>query len=76
MECTHHQMAGFGSGQRYFDGFEIAHFADQNHVGVLAQSRSQGVGKAVGVNANFALVHDRTTIANQEFDGVLDRHDV
>jgi hypothetical protein len=37
------QVAGLGERQRRLDGLEVAHFADQHDVGVLAQHRLQGL---------------------------------
>ena len=34
-------VAGFGRVQRGADGFQIAHFADQNHVRILTQGSAQ-----------------------------------
>ena len=43
------QVAGFGDAQGAFDGLQVAHFADEHHVGVLAQGGPQGGGKTLGV---------------------------
>ena len=34
-------VAGFGGVQRGGDGFQVAHFADQDHVRILTQSGAQ-----------------------------------
>src|ERR1700740_3595644 len=36
-----HEVAGLGSEQRGGNGFQVAHFGEQNHVGVLAESGAQ-----------------------------------
>jgi hypothetical protein len=50
------QVAGFRRAQRDFDRVAVAHFADENDLGRLAQRGAQAVGKAVEINAQFALV--------------------
>ena len=54
-----HQVAGLGRRQRRLDRLEVAHLADEDHVGILAQGGAQRGGEAVGVDADLALVHDR-----------------
>jgi hypothetical protein len=70
------QMPGFGGDQRGFDGFQIAHFADQNHVRVLAQRAAQGFGKRARVNVDFALRDKGFFVFVEKFNRVFDRHDV
>src|SRR5688572_31864262 len=48
--------------------FRFSHFADQDDVGVLAESRTQRVAEAVGVEAELALVHHGSVIAKHVFD--------
>src|ERR1700743_2222503 len=38
-------VAGFGGEERGGNGFEVAHFADQNDVGVLTKGGAQGGGE-------------------------------
>src|SRR5713226_7276882 len=66
------QVAGFGGEQRGGNGFEVAHFADQNHVGVLTQGGAQRGGKVRGVHFDFALIDEALLIAVEKFDGVFD----
>ena len=42
VQRAEHQVAGFGGGQRQADGFQIAHFADQDDVRIFAQRASAG----------------------------------
>ncbi len=58
------------------DGFEVAHFADEHHVRVLAQRRAQRLGEALGVGADFALVDDAALVRVEELDRVFDGDDV
>ena len=41
VQRAHHQDAHFGRGHGDADGFQVAHFADQDHVRILAQCRMQ-----------------------------------
>src|SRR5215470_5909067 len=45
VQCTKYDMTGFRGGQRELNGFEIAHFADENNIWIFTQRRSQRVGK-------------------------------
>ena len=71
-----HEVAGLGRGQRGGDRVEVAHLADEDHVGVLAQRGLQGIGEALCVGAQLALVDEALLVRVQELDRVLDRHDV
>ena len=53
------------------DRFEVAHFADQNDVRVLAKSGAQRGGEVCGIHFDFALVDEALLVAVQEFDGVF-----
>jgi len=46
VQRSEHQMTGLGGGQRETDGFEVAQFANQDHVRIFAQRRAQGVVEA------------------------------
>ena len=39
------EMTGLGRGQRGRDRLEVAHFADENHVGVLAQRGAKSLAE-------------------------------
>jgi hypothetical protein len=76
VQGAHHQVAGLGRRDGRLDRLEVAHLAHEDHVRVLAERGAECVGEALGVDADLALVDDRATIADQELDGILDRHDV
>jgi hypothetical protein len=69
-------VSGLRGGQRGLDGLQVAHFADQDHVGVLPQRRLERLGEGERVDADLALVDDAPLVADEELDGILDRHDV
>ena len=55
----------------------VAHLADQDDVGVLAQDAAQRAARTSSVSdADLALVDHRALVAVQELDRVLDRDDV
>ena len=62
--------------QRGLDRLLVAHLADQDHVGVLAQHAAQRALERARCPADLALVDDRALVAVQELDRVLDRDDV
>ena len=69
-------MAGLGREQRDLGGLEVAHLADEDDVGILAQGGAQRPREAVGVEADLALVDDAAPVLVHELDGVLDGDDV
>ena len=76
VERREHEVAGLGGGERRADRLLVAHLADQDHVGVLAQDPAHRAGEALGVVADLALVDDRALVAVQVLDRVLERDDV
>ena len=52
------EVAGLGRGQRGRDRLEVAHLADEDHVGVLAERGAQALGERRRVLADLALVDD------------------
>ena len=66
-------MAGFSRPQPDLDGFTVAHLADQNHLGRLAQRRPQPMSVSVKIHAQLALVESgffmRMLIFHRVFQG-------
>ena len=71
-----HEVTGLGERQRDRDRVEVAHFAEQDDVGVFTQGAAQTVGEAAHVGADLALVDHRHLVVVQVLDGVLDGEDV
>ena len=76
MQCCEHQVAGLGQRQRDRDRLQVAHLAQQDHVGILAQRRTQAVLEAVHVGTHLALVHDGAFVRVHELHRILDGEDV
>ncbi len=76
VQRAEHQVAGLGGGQRQPNGLQVAHFADQHDIRVLAQRRTQRFTESEGVAFDFALVDQATFRLMNEFDRILDRYDV
>ena len=76
MQSGEGEVASFRDSQRRLDGFEVTHFADQHHVRVFTKGGAQGVGKALGVGVQFALVDHAVLVHVHELDRVLDGEDV
>ncbi len=70
------QVSGLGGGEDGLGRRRVAHLADHDHVGVLAQHVTQGDLEARRVVADLALTDRAATIGEQELDRVLDGHDV
>src|SRR5215208_7497188 len=58
------------------DGLEIAHLAYEYHVGVLPKHMLEGLGEALGVLVDLALVNDALLVFVQELYRVLNAHDM
>ena len=71
-----HEVTRLGSREPDLDSLQVAHFAHEHHVGVLAQRSPQRRREAHAVGADLALIHDGPLVADQELDRVLDRDDV
>ena len=69
-------MTRFGSGNGGGDRFQVAHFTDEDDVGVLTQGAADGFGKRRTINADFALIDRRFFVVVVELDRVFDRDDV
>ena len=76
VQRAEHHVARFGGGDGRFDRFQVAHFADEDHVGVLPQRAANGLGEARHVDADLALVDRRLLVVVVELDRVFDRDDV
>lgn len=76
VEGSEDEHSGLGGGEGEGDGFEVAHFSDEDDFGVLAQRGSEAVGKGGGVGGDFPLGDDAFFVAVDEFDGLLDGDDV
>jgi len=50
---------------------KVAHFADQNHVRVLAKPGAQGRREIRGIDFDFALIDEALFVAMQKFDGIF-----
>jgi hypothetical protein len=70
------QVARLRDAQRRFHRLEVAHLADEHHVGVLAQRRAERVGEAARIVMHLALVHQAALVLVHELDRILDREDV
>src|SRR5579884_1083406 len=76
VQRAEHEVARLRSSERGRDRLEVAHLADENHVGVLAERRLQRVRKARRVRTDLALVDDAALVAVHELDRILDGEDV
>ena len=76
MQCREDEVAGLGSGDRKLDRFQVAHFTDEDDVGVLPHDVLERLGEGVGIRPQFTLIDDRFDVGMHVLDRVLDRHDV
>ena len=71
-----HEVAGLGGRQGGRDRLGVAQLADEDHIGVLAQHATQGLGERIGVTTHFALMDQCALGLVVELDRVFDRDDV
>ena len=71
-----HEVAGLRRVQRDLHRLGVAHLADQDDVGVLAQRRPQRLGEGRRVLADLALADHALVVLVHELDRVLDGDDV
>ena len=76
VQGAEHQVAGFRCADRQLNCFQIPHFPHQDHVRVLAQRRTEGVGEAARVFIQLSLVHQAAVALVYELDRILDGEDV
>ena len=76
VQRAEHQMSGLGSRHRHRDGFRIAHFADENDVGILAHRGAYPLGEGRQVGAELTLDHLGGLAAMDELDRILEADDV
>ena len=62
VQRAHHQVSGLRGHDGRLDGFEVAHLADQDHVGVLSQGGLQGDCEVDGVVTDLALIDEAQSI--------------
>src|SRR6185312_12270329 len=70
------QVAGFSNAQRGFNGFKIAHFADQHHVWIFTQCGTESITERLGVRVDFALIDQTTLVLVHKLDGIFNGYDV
>ena len=70
------EVAGLGGGERGRDRLEVAHLAEEDHVGVLAQRGAKRLAERRRVGADLALRDDAALVPVHELDRVLDGEDV
>ena len=64
VQRRHDEVAGLGRVQRGLDRLLVAHFADQDDVGILPQRRAAAPTRSLGVEADLALVDDRAPVVD------------
>ena len=76
MDRAEHQMAGFGGLNRRQERFPIAHFADQNDIGVFAHRMLHPHAEVDHVDADLALIDQAFVFGEREFDRVFQRQNM
>ena len=71
-----YEVAGFSGGKRRGDGFKVAHLAQKDYIGVLAQRRAKRTLETYRIRADLALAYHRDFARVLILNGVLDGDDV
>ena len=69
-------MAGFRGGDGDAHRFRVAHFAYDENIRRLTQSRAEGCRKIGGVRTDFDLFDDASNVGVLVLDGIFDGDDV
>ena len=72
MQCAEDDMTGFRGSQSELNGFQVAHFADQNDIGIFTQRGAQRIGERMSVRPQLALVDQTFFGLVDELDGIFD----
>src|SRR5439155_12861242 len=65
------EVAGGSRFDSELDRFEIAHFADEDDVGILTKRAAKGGGKRFRMHADFAMIDQTTLALMNELDGIF-----
>ena len=76
MNGAENQMPRFRRDQRRSDGFQIAHLADHDDIGVLPERGFKRVGERMAVQTYLALFDDAELAGIHEFHRVFNGDDV
>lgn len=76
VEGGEHEVSGFGGGDGDAHGLGVAHLADDEDVGGLAQGGSQGGREVRGVDADLDLLDYAAQVSVLVLDGVFDGDDM
>src|SRR5215208_7136487 len=73
VERAHHKMSSLRGIQSNLDRGPVAHFADQDDLGSLAERGAQSAGKAVVIRTELALIYRRLLLRIDEFHRIFQR---
>ena len=76
MERAEYQVTGLCSRDGGLDGLEVAHFTNEDNIGVLTESGADAFGEGGDVVVDFPLCHHATLMGVVILDGILNRDDV
>ncbi len=76
MQRPKDQVAGLGGFEGNINGFAIAHFTDQQDVGIFPQTGLERVRKLTGVNTDLSLAHQRFLAVMHKFNRIFNRDNV
>ena len=71
-----YQVSGFSESDGGGDCFQIAHFADEDHIRIFPQRRPQGIGERIRVRAKLALIDHAFFVRVQVLNRVFNRQNM
>lgn len=75
VEGADDEVAGLGGSEAPRDALQVAHFTDEDDVGVLAEDAGEARCEGWGIGPDLALFDDAEAVGVDEFHGVLDGDD-
>ena len=76
MERRKHQLTCFRRSHGNAHSLIVTHLAQQDNIGRLPESRSQGIGVAFRINAYLTLADNALFVLVEELDRVLNGNDM
>ena len=76
MDGAKDEVSGFGGADGGFEGFLIAHFADEYDIGVFTDECAEGIVEIDAIDTDLTLVDECFGILEDVFDGIFDGDDM
>lgn len=72
MECTENHMPSFSSFDSCMDGFEVAHFTDEDDIRIHTKGPAKSFFEATHIGADFSLAESGLIVLMEILDGIFE----